>query len=113
VSAHSCLASSASIGGEYNIHAEDGDQTAVRGVPLFFNADVPTAPMRFRRSGDGWKPGVDAGQSVIDEHAVYDSTAEFFGSAPPSGGGVRGDKHFYGGKVWEATPHKPKRCGMG
>jgi hypothetical protein len=91
------------FGGEYNIHAEDGDQTAVRGVPLFFNADVPTAPMRFRRSGDGWKPGVDAGQSVIDEHAVYDSTAEFFGSAPPSGGGVRGDKHYYGGKVWEAT----------
>jgi hypothetical protein len=90
------------FGGEYNIHAEDGDQTAVRGVPLYFNADVPTAPMRFRRSGDGWKPGVDAGQSVIDEHAVYDSTAEFFGSAPPSGGGVRGDKHYYGGKVWRA-----------
>jgi hypothetical protein len=90
-------------GGEYNIHAEDGDQTAVRGVPLYFNADVPTAPMRFRRSGDGWKPGVDAGQSVIDEHAIYDSTAEFFGSAPPTGGGVWGDKWFYGGKVWEAA----------
>jgi hypothetical protein len=91
------------FGGECNIHAEDGDQTAVRGVPLYFNADVPTAPMRFRRSGDGWKPGVDAGQSVIDEHAVYDSTAEFFGSAPPSGSGVRGDKHYHGGKVWLAT----------
>jgi hypothetical protein len=91
------------FGGEYNIHAEDGDQTAVRGVPVYFNADVPTAPMRFRRSGDGWKPGVGSGQSVIDEYAVYDSTAEFFGSAPPSGGGIKGDKHYYGGKVWEAT----------
>jgi hypothetical protein len=95
------------FGGEYNIHSEDGDQTAVRGVPLYFNADVPTAPMRFRRSGDGWKQGVDAGQSVIDEHAVYDSTAQFFGSTPPSGSGVRGDKHFYGGKVWEARRTSP------
>jgi hypothetical protein len=85
----------------------------VRGVPLYFNADVPTAPMRFMRSGDGWKPGVDAGQSVIDEYAVYDSTAEFFGSAPPSGGGIRGDKHYYGGKVWEATRDQPQQCGMG
>lgn len=91
------------FGGEYNIHAEHGDQADVRGFPLFFNADVPTASMRFRRSGDGWKPGVSAGQSVIDEFASYDSTAEFFASAPPSGGGVKGDKWHHGGKVWNAT----------
>lgn len=97
-------------GGDVSIHAEDGDQTAVRGVPLFFNADVSTAPMRFRRSGDGWKQGVAAGQSVIDEYAVFDSTAEFYGSAPPSGGGVKGDRHFFGGKAWRAERTSPSNA---
>jgi hypothetical protein len=92
------------FGGDYNIHAEDGDQTAVRGVPLYFNADVPTAPMRFCRSGNGWRPGVAAGQSIIDEHAVYESRAEFYGIASPVGtGGVQNDRWLYGGKVWRAT----------
>jgi hypothetical protein len=92
------------FGGNYNVHAEDGDQTAVRGSPLFFNADVPTAPMVFHRSGDGWRPGVSAGQSVIDEHAYYFSSAKFYGDKSPVGtGGVKGDEWFYGGKAWRAT----------
>jgi hypothetical protein len=92
------------FGSDYNIHAEDGDQTAVRGVPLYFNADVPTAPMRFCRSGNGWRPGVAAGQSIIDEHAVYESRAEFYGIASPVGtGGVQNDRWLFGGKVWQAT----------
>jgi hypothetical protein len=98
-----CVGEFSVYGGSVDMHADHGDQTAVRGVPLWINADVPTAPMKLRRTGKGWKPGIGSGQSVIDEHASYDSMAEFHEFAPPSGGGIKGDKHFYGGKVWEAT----------
>jgi hypothetical protein len=91
-------------GGRTRIHAEHGNQTAVRGVPLYVNADVPTADFSLLRSGNGWKPGFDAGHGVIDEHAVFDSTAEFHEYEPPVGKpGVKGDTWHYGGKVWEAT----------
>jgi hypothetical protein len=107
-------ASSAEYGGRTTTSTQStADQTAVRGVPLYVNADVPTALHAVRRSGNGWKPGVDAGQSVIDEHAVYESTAEFYGSRPPVARGVRGDRWLLWRQGVASHTDQPQQCGMG
>jgi hypothetical protein len=91
-------------GGDVVVHAEGDDQRKVRGVPLFVTGDVPTANMRVTTTGNGWRAGVGAGQSVIDEYASYTSTRVFNRDDPPGViGGIKGDTWNAAGRTWRAT----------